>query len=64
MGAISNNQPMPRGGARKGTGPKPRPPEQLRSVVFTTRCTPAEKQQYDALKAKLDTERKEQGNQN
>ena len=37
-------------------GPKPRPPEQLRSVTFTTRCTPAEKIRYDALKAELDVE--------
>ena len=53
---MNHNQPMPRGGARPGTGPKPRPPEQLRSVTFTTRCTPAEKPRYDALKAELDTE--------
>jgi hypothetical protein len=51
---------MPRGGARPGSGPKPRPPEQLRSTTFTTRCTPAEKELYEALKTKLDTERKEQ----
>ena len=57
---MSNNQPMPRGGARPGSGPKPRPTEQLRSTVFTTRCTPAEKEQYEALKTKLDNERKQQ----
>ena len=57
---MSQTNPMPRGGARPGSGPKPRPPEQLRSVMFTTRCTPAEKEQYDALKTKLDNERKEQ----
>ena len=53
---LMNNQPMPRGGARPGTGPKPRPPETYRSVTFTTRCTPAEKLRYDALKDELDTE--------
>ena len=54
--AIKHNQPMPRGGARPGSGPKPRPPEQLRSVTFTTRCTPAEKLLYDAFKTELDVE--------
>lgn len=58
---MSQTKPMPRGGARKGTGPKPRPLEQLRSVMFTTRCTPAEKEQYEALKTKLDNERKDKG---
>ena len=57
---MRNNQPMPRGGARPGSGPKPRPPEQLRSLIFTTRCTPAEKELYEALKTKLDNERKQQ----
>jgi hypothetical protein len=47
---------MPRGGARPGSGPKPRPPEELRSTIFTTRCTPAEKEIYEALKTKLDAE--------
>lgn len=56
LNKATHNQPMPRGGARPGTGPKPRPPEQLRSVTFTTRCTPAEKLLYDALKTELDVE--------
>jgi hypothetical protein len=28
--------------------------------MFTTRCTPTEKEQYEALKTKLDNERKQQ----
>jgi hypothetical protein len=28
--------------------------------MFTTRCTPAEKELYDSLKTKLDNERKDQ----
>ncbi len=56
---------MPRGGARLGAGAKPKLPGSARTEVFTTRCTPAEKEQYEALKTKLDAERKEQpGNEN
>jgi len=58
---MSNNQPMPRGGARPGSGPKPKPPGTTRTEVFTTRCTPDEKAKYEALKAELDQLNKQKG---
>jgi len=41
-------------------GRPPKPPGKVKTEVFTTRCTPAEKELYEALKTKLDNERKQQ----
>ena len=64
MKETNYNQPMPRGGARPGSGRKSINP---RTERFATRCTPAEKERYNELKAQLDKEAKaqtEQGDKN
>jgi hypothetical protein len=41
-------------------GRPPKPLGEVKTEVFTTRCTLAEKELYEQLKTKLDQERKDQ----